>query len=129
MKSHHEWSTRLAGSCPCFSENLHGIGITVEPECKLLNQCTRYDLWKLLQAKSPLDPTKEIPPLQIPFTTALMKSQLFTRSEIISSICSVFQVGVRRSTSIWGETLKNLNTKNMECVKGENNIRYIRPLS
>lgn len=125
MKPNKSWTARLTGSCECFSEKDEQGKVTVSNVCQLENKCSKYELWRLLYSSSQGLPAGTIPPLQIPFTTALLRSGLYTRTEIISAICEVFNVKVQRSNQIYQNTLTRLKEKGVSCLKTDDNIRYL----
>lgn len=125
MKQNKSWTVRLTGACECFSEKDEHGQIEVSNFCQLKDKCSKYELWRLLYSSSQGLPAGTVPPLQIPFTTALLRAGLYTRTEIISAICEVFDVQISRANQIYQNTVTKLKNKGVNCLKTDNNIRYL----
>jgi hypothetical protein len=125
MRDSKSWTVRLAGACECFSEPDENGQVEISPFCPLKNNCTKYGLHSLFDANAHGLPAGTVPPLQIPFVMALLRSGLYTRAEIISATCEVFKVGINRANAIWYNTTKKLKESGIECLKNDEGIRYL----
>jgi hypothetical protein len=118
MKEAKSWTARLAGVCSCFSEPDEEGHIKISETCPMMERCSRYALWTLLKRT-------DVPPLQIPFTIAIMRTGLYSRAEIVSALCEVFQVSISRANVIWSNSLIKLKSSGLDCYKTKEGKRYI----
>jgi hypothetical protein len=125
MRNLKSWTVRLAGACECFSETNPRGQIEIKPECPLKETCSKYGLHTLFNASLNGHEPGFLPPLQVPFTMAILRSGLYTRPEIISAICEVFHVTINRANAIFYNTTKKLKESGIECLKADDGIRYL----